>query len=525
MFIPTSKKEVERLGWDYLDIIIFSGDALVDHPSFGTAVIARVLLSAGYRVAVIPQPNWRDDKRDFRKLGQPRLFFGVNAGVMDSMINHYTANKRLRSNDAYTPEGRAGYRPDYAVNVYSNILKELYPETPVVIGGVEASLRRLTHYDYWQDKLLPSILISSKADFLIYGMGERPIIALARALKEGMRKEEILAIPQLAYVLTCNNEENASKEKGSIYANTDSHVFLNSFEDCSKGGKRAFMQNFIQIEKEANKLTPKHIVERCGDVEVHINPPFPPANQEEMDSYFDLGYTKKPHARYKGKHIPAYEMIKNSINIHRGCFGGCSFCTIAAHQGRFIESRSFKSILKEVEELTKMEDFKGVISDLGGPSANMYGMRGRNESLCEKCKRSSCLYPKLCTNMDSNHDEILELYKAVESIKGVKKIYIGSGIRYDLFLNEKGFLDKSSKKYLDRLVLRHTSGRLKVAPEHTEEKVLKLMSKPSFSYFERLPMTLSSAMFYSKIDANFKSIFVEKQAALKMKQKKYFFNK
>lgn len=470
---PTSKKEVDALGWDYIDVIFFTGDAFVDHPSFGTACIARWLQKWGWRVAVVPQPNWRDDLRDFRKLGRPRLYFAVNSGAMDSMVNHYTASKRLRHDDAYTPDGKFGYRPDYAVTVYTNILKELYPDVPVVIGGVEASLRRLSHYDYWKDCLMPSILETCKADYLCYGMGERTMLELTRGIEAGRSLHDMHRIPQIAFRMT-----GSPKPREGV-------TMLHSFEKC-KSDKRAFAENFHVIETAANMMHPDVLVEACGDGYVQVNPPYPPATREEMDSFWDLPFTKLPHPRYKGRRIPAYDMIKYSITTHRGCFGGCNFCTIAAHQGKFIQSRSEESILKEVRGLLEVPGFAGNISDLGAPTANMYGMRGKNPDLCDVCRRKSCLFPAPCPNMDRNHSRLLELYRRVLSIKGIRHAYIGSGIRYDLFLDEKGFVDESSYPYFKELVLRHTSGRLKVAPEHTEDKVLKYMGKPSFRLFDRL---------------------------------------
>ena len=470
---PTSVKEVDRLGWDYIDIILVTGDAFVDHPSFGTAVIGRWLQKWGYRVAVVPQPNWRDDLRDFRKLGAPRLYFGVNAGAMDSMVNHYTASKRLRHDDAYTPEGKAGARPDYAVTVYTKILKQLYPDVPVVIGGIEASLRRLTHYDYWQDCLKPSILVDSGADWLCYGMGERPMLELTRGIEKGWNRHRLEQIPQLAFL-----------QKGTPKAG-EGILLLHSFEECCKS-KRAFAENFHEIETHANMLTPDTIIEPVGDGYVRINPPFPPATQEEMDSFWDLPFTKLPHPRYAGKRIPAYDMIKFSVCTHRGCFGGCNFCTIAAHQGKFITSRSEKSILREVKALNDLPGFAGNISDVGAPTANMYGMHGRDESLCARCRRRSCLFPAPCKNLDRDHTRLLNLYHQIDATKGIRHSYIGSGIRYDLFLGEDGFVDPSSRPYFRELVLKHTSGRLKVAPEHTEDHVLQKMAKPSFRLFERL---------------------------------------
>ena len=512
---PTSVKEVEALGWDYIDIILFSGDAFIDHPSFGTAVIGRWLQKWGYRVAVVPQPNWRDDLRDFRKLGAPRLYFGLNAGAMDSMVNHYTASKRLRHDDAYTPEGKAGARPDYAVTVYTKILKELFPDVPVVIGGIEASLRRLTHYDYWKDCLMPSVLVSSGADYLCYGMGERPMLELTRGIEKGWSRHRMHQIPQIAFFVNKPYRpfgEGVSKpvatlghvrgrgpqdalEESDVWEGSRSDgleipspkglLVLHSFEECQRD-KRAFAENFHWIETHANMMHPDTIIEPVGEGYVQINPPYPPATQEEMDSFWDLPFTKLPHPRYKGKRIPAYDMIKFSVNTHRGCFGGCNFCTIAAHQGKFIQSRSEKSILKEVSALNNLPDFAGNISDVGAPTANMYGMHGKNLELCDKCKRRSCLFPKRCPNLDCDHTRLMELYKKIDGTKGIRHSYIGSGIRYDLFLTEDDFVDQSSKPYLKTLVLDHTSGRLKVAPEHTEDHVLQKMAKPSFKLFEHL---------------------------------------
>ena len=566
--IPTSVKEVERLGWDYIDIIFITGDAFVDHPSFGTACIARYLQKYGYRVAVVPQPNWRDDLRDFRKLGTPRLYFAVNSGAMDSMVNHYTAWKRLRHDDAYTPDGRAGQRPDYAVSVYTKILKGLYPEIPVVIGGIEASLRRLTHYDYWQDRLFPSILVDSGADWLCYGMGERPMLELTRAIEAERSPHQIERLPQIAFF-----RKGRCRVPGALV--------LHSFERC-QADKRSFAENFHQIETQANMMHPSVLVEPCGDGYVQVNPPCPPATEQEMDSFWDLPFTRLPHPRYKGKRIPAYDMIKHSVITHRGCFGGCNFCTIAAHQGKFIQSRSEESILKEVRALKELPDFRGNISDLGAPTANMYGMHGMDLDKCGKCRRKSCLYPAPCPNLDRSHRRLLELYARVGSVEGIRHAYIGSGIRYDLFLTEDGMVDESSYPYLKELVLNHTSGRLKVAPEHTEDKVLQYMAKPSFRLFRRLrmefdrinaeagrhtelvpyfisshpgctlqdmerlarnpalkgiwmdqvqdftptPMTTSSVMFWTGLDPRtMKPVFVERDLERKRRQKSLFFRK
>lgn len=469
MFLPTTIKEVRARGWDYIDVILFTGDAYIDHPAFGAAVIGRLLEAKGYRVAIVPQPNWRDDLRDFTKLGEPRLFFGITAGAMDSMVNHYTANIRLRSNDAYTPGGKAGFRPDYAVVTYAKIVKKLFPNTPVVVGGIEASLRRLTHYDYWSNALKPSILIESGADLLIYGMGEGVIEEVAASLHNGFNHKILRRIRQVAYVADSKYVDQLDAERV---------VVLNSFEQCQRSGN-SFGENFVNIERESNRVEQdRWIVEAVGERAVVVNPPRPIMSGEELDRSYDLPYMRAPHPKYRGKgEIPAWEMIKHSVTLHRGCFGGCSFCTISAHQGKFIASRSERSILSEVEKIVAMDGFKGNLSDIGGPSANMWGMSGRDKSLCRKCVRPSCLHPKLCKNMDNDHRPLLRLYDKVTSIKGVKRAYIGSGIRYDLFDNSP---------YLERVICNHTSGRLKVAPEHTEDHVLKLMRKPSFDSFEQL---------------------------------------
>lgn len=469
-WLPTTKKEVDLRGWDELDVILFSGDAYVDHPSFGAAVIGRILEAEGLRVAIVPQPNWRDDLRDFKKLGRPRLFFGISAGCMDSMVNKYTANKRLRSEDAYTPDGRPDMRPEYPSIVYTQILKELYPDVPVVLGSIEASLRRLTHYDYWQDKLRKSILCDSGADLLIYGMGEKPIVDLARRMQE---KAEIPHdLPQTVY-LTADIEKQAED------------ILLYSHEECLKDKKKQ-AANFWHIEEESNKYQAARILQQVGKETVVVNPPYPPMSQTDLDHSFDLPYTRLPHPKYKNKRIPAYDMIKFSVNIHRGCFGGCAFCTISAHQGKFIVSRSKQSILREVKEVMELPDFKGYLSDLGGPSANMYMMKGKDEAVCKRCKRPSCIHPKVCPNLNTDHRPLLDIYHSVDAIKGIKKSFIGSGVRYDLLLHESkdAATNRSTNEYTRELIINHVSGRLKVAPEHTSDRVLNVMRKPSFHQFE-----------------------------------------
>ena len=460
---------MELRGWDELDVILFSGDAYVDHPSFGAAVIGRILEAEGLKVAIVPQPNWRDDLRDFKKLGKPRLFFGVSPGCMDSMVNKYTANKRIRHEDAYTPDGRTDMRPDYPSIVYTKILKQLFPDVPVFLGGIEASMRRLTHYDYWEDRVRPSILVDSGADLLMYGMGEKTVVEIARKIERG---EPLTDTPQIAY-LTNNIEPQ------------DSDIILFSHEECVKDKKKE-AANFRHIEEESNKWSAQRILQRTGKQTVVVNPPYPPMTEAELDHSFDLPYTRLPHPKYKGKRIPAYDMIKFSINLHRGCFGGCAFCTISAHQGKFIVSRSKESILKEVKKVIQMPDFKGYLSDLGGPSANMYRMHGKNLELCKKCKRPSCAHPSVCKNLNNDHRPLLDIYHAVDALPGIKKSFIGSGVRYDLLLhrNENEEVNKANRQYTKELITKHVSGRLKVAPEHTSDDVLYLMRKPSFKLFE-----------------------------------------
>ena len=476
-FLPTTKKEVEMRGWHQLDIILFSADAYVDHPSFGAAVIGRTLEAAGYKVAIVPQPDWHGDYRDFRKLGRPRLFFGVAPGCMDSMVNKYTAARRLRSEDAYSPDGRHDCRPEYPTIVYTRILKELYPDVPVVLGGIEASLRRLTHYDYWQDKVRPSILCDSGADMIIYGMGEKPVVELSRQMDEGIPVSAIHDIPQTVYLAPSDSIP------GGITADD---IMLHSHEECLQDKKKE-ADNFRHIEEESNMMHAHRLLQNVGKQTVVVNPPYPPMTTEELDAAFDLPYTRLPHPKYKGKTIPAYEMIKFSVNIHRGCFGGCAFCTISAHQGKFITCRSKESILREVEKVAQMPGFKGYLSDLGGPSANMYGMHGRNHKACEKCKRPSCIHPQICPNLDTNHSKLLEVYRAVDALPYIKKSFIGSGVSYDLLLHrgkdEKA--NRAAEEYTRELIRNHVSGRLKVAPEHTSDKVLMHMRKPSFEQFRQ----------------------------------------
>lgn len=474
-FLPTTKKECELRGWDQLDVILFSGDAYVDHPSFGPAVIGRTLEAHGYKIAIVPQPDWHGDFRDFKKLGRPRLFFGISPGAMDSMVNRYTANRRMRSEDAFSPDSRHDMRPDYPSIVYTQILKKLYPDVPVALGGIEASLRRITHYDYWQDKLKKCILCDSGADLILYGMGEKSIIALAEALDSGKKIQEIRDIPQTVFL--CKEEEIPGGIK-------EDDIILHSHEECLHN-KKGQAENVRHLEEECNKVHAQRMIQAVDNKVAVVNPPFPTMTTEELDASFDLPYTRLPHPKYKGKTIPAYEMIKFSVNLHRGCFGGCSFCTISAHQGKFVVCRSKESILKEVKKIIQMPDFKGYLSDLGGPSANMYGMHGNNPKACERCKRPSCVNPQICPNLNTDHSKLLEIYHAVDALPGIKKSFIGSGVRYDLLLHKSKDekINEAARQYTRELITKHVSGRLKVAPEHTSPEVLKFMRKPSFDLF------------------------------------------
>lgn len=478
-WLPLTMKEVEKRGWDEVDVVIISGDAYVDHPAFGTAVIGRIMEDEGFRVAIVAQPNWKDDLRDFKKFGRPKYFFGVTAGCMDSMVNHYTANKRLRSTDAYTPGGQGGFRPDYATTVYTKILKELYPDVPVLIGGIEASLRRVTHYDYWSDKLMPSILESSGADLLVYGMGDQPLRDMLKLLKKGVPFSNLHTVKQIAFVQDKSEDLPKNKQWNTVE--------LASHEECLKD-KIKYAANFKIVEVESNKWEANRITQDIGSKRLVINPPYKTMEEKEIDQSFDLPYTRLPHPKYKKRGaIPAFDMIKYSINMHRGCFGGCSFCTISAHQGKFIASRSQKSILNELEQVVQDPDFKGYISDLGGPSANMYGMKGKDEAICARCSSPSCIHPVICNNLDTSHKSMTELYRKVDNHPQVKKAFVGSGIRYDLLVDDfnKNNEDNNHDEYIEQVITRHVSGRLKVAPEHTSDATLRVMRKPSFKYFHK----------------------------------------
>lgn len=519
-WLPTTRKEMDLRGWDRADVILFSGDAYVDHPSFGAAVVGRLLEAEGLRVCIVPQPDWHGDLRDFKRLGRPRFFFGISPGCMDSMVNKYTAARRLRSEDAYSPDGRHNMRPEYPTIVYTQCLRQLFPDVPVVLGGIEASLRRVTHYDYWQERIRPSILVDSGADMITYGMGDKVNLELVRMLesflatydesleydpvtgetlmtREGFRRAvvEQTTLPQ---TVVLSNE--ITPQEGDIH--------LHAYDECLRNPV-LHAENFRHIEEESNKIKASRLIQKTGNSYVIVNPPYAPLTTEELDNSFDLPYTRLPHPKYQGKRIPAYEMIKFSVNMHRGCFGGCAFCTISAHQGKFIMSRSKESILKEIRQIAKMPDFKGTLSDLGGPSANMYMMHGKNIKACEKCKRPSCIHPQICPNLNGDHRPLLDIYHAVNDIPEVKHSYIGSGVRYDMLLHDwkDEALNGATREYTRELITRHVSGRLKVAPEHTEDYVLDIMRKPSFTLFHK-----------------FKSIFdrVNREVGLKQQIIPYF---
>ena len=537
-WLPTTRKEMELRGWECADVILFSADAYVDHPAFGASVIGRLLEAEGLRVCIVPQPDWHGDFRDFKKLGRPRLFFGISPGCMDSMVNKYTAARRLRSEDAYSPDGRHDLRPEYPTIVYTDILRKLYPDVPIVLGGIEASLRRVMHYDYWQERFRPSILCDCDADLITYGMGEKPTLELVRLLMEAINDahpllhydengeacitREVLRdvakeLPQTVFL--CKKEEIPGGIK-------QDDIVLHSFEECLRQ-PRLHAENFRHIEEESNKMHAQRLLQMVSGtpaangkslngkslngkslngkslnskslnskcVWVVVNPPYPPLTSEELDRSFDLPYTRLPHPKYKGKRIPAYEMIKFSVTLHRGCFGGCAFCTISAHQGKFIVSRSKQSILKEVMAITQMPDFKGYLSDLGGPSANMYMMQGKRRELCEKCKRPSCIHPAVCPNLNGDHQPLLDIYRSVDALPGIKKSFIGSGVRYDMLLHDwkDEALNKAASEYTHELITKHVSGRLKVAPEHTSDAVLNIMRKPSFSLFRQFKSIFDS---------------------------------
>ena len=515
-FLPMSRAEMDQLGWDSCDVIIISGDAYVDHPSFGMAIIGRMLEAQGFRVGIIAQPDW-SNKEDFMRLGKPNLFFGITAGNMDSMINRYTADRKLRHDDAYTAGNVGGKRPDRATLVYSQRCKEAYKDVPIVLGGIEASLRRIAHYDYWSDTVRRSVLVDSKADMLIYGNGERPLVEVAHRLAAGekigdihdirntavMRKE---ALPGWSGVDSTRLDKPGRIEPipnpyGDDLPCTDgakpkepeakpvtvraakpkpwekTYVLLPSFEKV-KGDKVLYAHTSRILHHETNPGCARALMQKHGDRYVWINPPAIPLTTPEMDSVFALPYQRVPHPSYGQERIPAYDMIRFSVNIMRGCYGGCSFCSITEHEGRIIQSRSEDSIVREIEEIRdKVPGFTGVISDLGGPTANMYMLRCTNPRAEQTCRRASCVYPEICTYMDTNHEPTIKLYRRARSLEGIKKILIASGVRYDLAVEDP--------RYIKELATHHVGGYLKIAPEHTEEGPLSKMMKPGMGSYDR----------------------------------------
>ncbi|BAP78299.1 radical SAM family protein [Pseudomonas sp. MT-1] len=521
-FLPMSREEMDQLGWDSCDVIIVTGDAYVDHPSFGMAIIGRLLEAQGFRVGIISQPNWQS-KDDFMKLGQPNLFFGIAAGNMDSMINRYTADRKIRSDDAYTPGGQAGKRPDRASLVYSQRCKEAYTDTPVVLGGIEASLRRIAHYDYWQDKVRRSILMDATADILLYGNAERAIVEVAQRLARGETVEQITDVRGTAFVRRdapegwfeidstridrpgkvdkiinpyVNTQDLQAcaieQEKGPVEDPNEAKVVqllpspkierdrtvirLPSFEKVRNDPALYAHANRV-LHLETNPGNARALVQRHGDHDIWLNPPPIPLTTEEMDYVFASPYARVPHPAYGGEKIPAYDMIRFSVNIMRGCFGGCTFCSITEHEGRIIQNRSHESILHEIEEMKKLPGFTGVVSDLGGPTANMYRIACKSSEIEQHCRKPSCVYPGICENLNTDHSSLIELYRKARALPGVKKILIASGLRYDLAVE--------SPEYVKELVTHHVGGYLKIAPEHTERGPLDKMMKPGIGSYDK----------------------------------------
>ncbi|AMV40028.1 YgiQ family radical SAM protein [Planctomyces sp. SH-PL62] len=454
--LPASRAEMDARGWDAVDVVLVTGDAYVDHPAFAMGILGRVLEAAGFRVAILSQPDWRSAE-PWRQFGRPRLFFGVSAGNMDSMINHYTANKKVRNDDAYSPGGRIGLRPDRATIPYCHRSREAFPGVPIIAGGVEASLRRLAHYDYWSDTVKRSILLDSKADLVVFGMGEQPIVEIARRLQAGESTRNLRDMRAVAYAMGASETPPA-----------DAFV-LPTFEEV-KADKHRFAEATKRIHLETNPLNARRLVQYHDRQAVVCNPPGLPISQDDMDRTYGLPFTRRPHPMYKAERIPAYEVVKDSVTIMRGCFGGCTFCSITAHQGRIIQSRSQESILTELKQMGQDPKFSGVVSDIGGPTANMYQMRCTRPEVEAKCKRLSCVHPTVCKLLGTDHGPLIELMKQSRETPGISKVHVASGIRMDLA--------QKSPEYLEELATHHVGGHLKVAPEHTDPAVLKLMKKP-----------------------------------------------
>ena len=488
-FLPTTLAEARARGWDELDIIIVSGDAYVDHPAFGPALIGRFLEGRGFRVGIIPQPDWKSVE-PFRALGKPRLFFGVAAGNLDSMLNRLTAQKKNRGEDQYSPGGRTGQRPDRATIVYANRCREAYPDAPVVLGGIEASLRRIAHYDYWSDTVRRSILIDAKADLLIFGMGERPVWEVARRLKAGETIDQIRDVRGTAYITS--REETARHEAApSRYVPDGKVVVLPSYEEVVKD-PHAYAEMARRFHHETNPYNARPLIQRHADRAIYFNPPAFPlddgdgttrphprtdADRVPMDELYDLPFVRVPHPRYGGERIPAYDTVKHSVVLMRGCFGGCTFCSITEHEGRVIQNRSQGSVLREIRALRRQDDFRGTVTDLGGPTANMYGMRCKSEEIESACRLMSCVHPGVCENLQTDHGPVIEVMRAVRKEDGVKHVFIASGVRYDLA--------ELSPAYVRELATHHVGGQLSVAPEHSSPRVLEKMKKPGIESYER----------------------------------------
>jgi uncharacterized radical SAM protein YgiQ len=470
-FLPTTRQEIDALGWEAPDVILVSGDAYIDHPSFAAAILGRWLEHNGFRVAILSQPDWRSAE-PWRALGRPRLFYGVSAGNMDSMINHYTANRKRRNTDAYSPGGKIGLRPDRPTAVYVQRCREAFKGVPVIAGGVEASLRRVAHYDYWSDKVLPSILASSKAHLLVFGMGERPILEIARRFDAGDPVEDLRDIRGVAYLLGKN--ESLPEHEWTDAACDNRTVTLPSFEEAA-GEKTRFADLTRLVHHETNPLNGRRLIQQHGDRTVVVNPPDLVLSTADLDSLHMLPYARRPHPAYEER-IPAWEMIRDSVQIMRGCFGGCTFCSITLHQGRAIQSRSRDSVLKEIRDVAGRKGFKGHISDIGGPTANMYRMQCTKPEVEAICRRLSCVHPKICKLLSTDHAPLVDLMRKSREVKGVKKVHVASGIRMDLVRDEP--------EYMKELVQHHVGGHLKVAPEHTSDTVLNYMKKPPQHTFE-----------------------------------------
>ncbi|UYO45117.1 YgiQ family radical SAM protein [Rhodopseudomonas palustris] len=490
-FLPMSRAEMDKLGWDACDVVLVTGDAYVDHPSFGMAIIGRLLESQGFRVGIISQPDWQSAE-PFKALGKPRVFFGVTGGNMDSMVNRYTADRRLRHDDAYTPNGEGGKRPDRCTLVYAQRCREAFKDVPIILGGIEASLRRIAHYDYWSDKVRRSVLADAKADLLLYGNAERAVVEVAHRLAAGEVPRELDDIRGVALFrrvpdnyTELHADDLDAADEGARQVGGDVVIRLPSCEQVEQD-KEAYARASRVLHRESNPGNARPLVQRHGDRDLWLNPPPIPLTTEEMDSVYDLPYARAPHPSYGNAKIPAWDMIKNSVTIMRGCFGGCTFCSITEHEGRIIQSRSEASILQEIEKIRdKTPGFTGVISDIGGPTANMYRMACKDPTIESSCRKPSCVFPDICPNLNTSHDDLIRLYRKVREVKGIKKVMVASGVRYDLAVK--------SPAYIKELVSHHVGGYLKIAPEHTERGPLDKMMKPGIGAYHRFKQMFEAA--------------------------------